>query len=36
MKDIIDKLEARRARARAGGGETRIEAQHKRGKRTAC
>src|SRR5256885_4007265 len=35
MKDILDKLEARRARARAGGGKTRVEAQHKRGKLTA-
>jgi propionyl-CoA carboxylase beta chain len=35
MKDIIDKLEQRRARARAGGGPERIEAQHKRGKLTA-
>src|SRR6201984_3853456 len=35
MKHISDKLEARRAAARAGGGEARIEAQHKRGKLTA-
>jgi propionyl-CoA carboxylase beta chain len=35
MKDILDKLELRRAKARAGGGEARIEAQHKRGKLTA-
>jgi propionyl-CoA carboxylase beta chain len=35
MKDILDKLEERRASARAGGGERRIEAQHKRGKLTA-
>ncbi len=35
MKNIIDKLEARREAARAGGGERRIEAQHKRGKLTA-
>jgi propionyl-CoA carboxylase beta chain len=35
MKDILDKLEQRRAGARAGGGEARIEAQHKRGKLTA-
>ncbi|MEA2907626.1 MAG: propionyl-CoA carboxylase beta chain [Alphaproteobacteria bacterium] len=35
MKDILDKLEARRARAREGGGKARIEAQHKRGKLTA-
>src|SRR5262249_38457762 len=32
MKDILDKLEERRGRARAGGGQARIEAQHKRGK----
>src|ERR1051325_8459786 len=35
MKDILDKLEQRRARAREGGGGKRIEAQHKRGKLTA-
>src|SRR5215469_13570351 len=35
MKDIVEKLEARRAGARRGGGEARIEAQHKRGKLTA-
>src|ERR1700758_5301423 len=35
MKDIVDKLEERRAGARAGGGKARIEAQHKRGKLTA-
>src|SRR5215831_12476203 len=35
MKDILERLEERRARARAGGGEARIEAQHKRGKLTA-
>jgi propionyl-CoA carboxylase beta chain len=35
MKDILDKLEERRAKARAGGGDARIEAQHKRGKLTA-
>ena len=35
MKDILDRLEARRAEARLGGGERRIEAQHKRGKLTA-
>lgn len=35
MKDILDKLEQRRAQARLGGGEARIEAQHKRGKLTA-
>src|SRR5712691_13345201 len=35
MKAIVDKLEARRAKARAGGGQARFEAQHKRGKLTA-
>src|SRR5947209_9123617 len=35
MKHILEKLEERRARARAGGGKNRIEAQHKRGKLTA-
>ena len=35
MKDILQELEERRATARLGGGEKRIEAQHKRGKLTA-
>ena len=35
MKHIIHELEERRARARAGGGEARIKAQHARGKLTA-
>jgi propionyl-CoA carboxylase beta chain len=35
MKDILEKLEVRRAEARAGGGERRIAAQHGRGKLTA-
>ncbi len=35
MKDILDRLEKRRSEARLGGGEKRIEAQHKRGKLTA-
>jgi propionyl-CoA carboxylase beta chain len=35
MKDILDKLEERRAKARAGGGDARIEAQHSKGKLTA-
>ena len=35
MKDILDTLEERRAGARVGGGEKRIEAQHGRGKLTA-
>jgi propionyl-CoA carboxylase beta chain len=35
MKEILAELERRRERARAGGGETRIVAQHQRGKLTA-
>ena len=35
MKNIIEKLDQRRANARQGGGQARIEAQHKRGKLTA-
>ncbi len=35
MKDIIEELEKRRAEARLGGGQTRIDAQHTRGKLTA-
>jgi propionyl-CoA carboxylase beta chain len=35
MKDILERLEQRRAEARLGGGEKRIAAQHKRGKLTA-
>ncbi len=35
MKDILERLETRRAQARAGGGEKRIAAQHARGKLTA-
>ena len=35
MKHILDSLEDRRTRARAGGGQKRIEAQHARGKLTA-
>jgi propionyl-CoA carboxylase beta chain len=35
MKDILAELEARRAAARAGGGERRIAAQHAKGKLTA-
>ena len=35
MKDILDKLEERRASARRGGGQARIDTQHKRGKLTA-
>ena len=35
MKEILEKLDARRAAARLGGGQRRIEAQHQRGKLTA-
>ena len=35
MKDILDRLEQRRDDARLGGGKSRIEAQHRRGKLTA-
>jgi len=35
MKDILDRLEKKRAQARAGGGDKRVEAQHQRGKLTA-
>src|SRR6266478_9720836 len=35
MKDILDTLEERRAGAKFGGGEKRIEAQHSKGKLTA-
>ncbi|MCB8823409.1 acyl-CoA carboxylase subunit beta [Microvirga rosea] len=35
MKDILERLEDRRAQARLGGGAKRIEAQHGRGKLTA-
>ncbi|MHA1566156.1 MAG: acyl-CoA carboxylase subunit beta, partial [Alphaproteobacteria bacterium] len=35
MQDILNELEARRGRARQGGGERRIQAQHKKGKLTA-
>jgi len=35
MHDIIQQLEEKRARARLGGGEKRIAAQHARGKLTA-
>ncbi|MCC6889795.1 MAG: methylmalonyl-CoA carboxyltransferase, partial [Hyphomicrobiales bacterium] len=35
MKEIVDRLDARRAKAREGGGATRVEAQHQRGKLTA-
>ena len=35
MKDVIEELERRRENARLGGGQVRIDAQHKRGKLTA-
>jgi propionyl-CoA carboxylase beta chain len=35
MQDVIGELEQRRARARVGGGEKRIESQHAKGKLTA-
>ena len=35
MKDVLDELERRRAEARLGGGQARIEAQHSKGKLTA-
>jgi propionyl-CoA carboxylase beta chain len=35
MKDILERLEERRAEARLGGGEKRIAAQHAKGKLTA-
>src|SRR6195952_3677035 len=35
MQDILEQLEQKRAAARLGGGQKRIEAQHKKGKLTA-
>lgn len=35
MKEVIEELERRRGEARLGGGQPRIDAQHKRGKLTA-
>ena len=35
MQDILEQLEARRAAARLGGGQKRIESQHAKGKLTA-
>ena len=35
MQHILEELEKRRAQARAGGGERRIESQHAKGKLTA-
>ncbi|PWE16528.1 methylmalonyl-CoA carboxyltransferase [Marinicauda salina] len=35
MKDVIEQLDAKRAAARAGGGEKRVAAQHEKGKLSA-
>ncbi len=35
VKEVLEELEIRREKARAGGGQVRIETQHKRGKLTA-
>ena len=35
MQDILKQLEAKRELARLGGGQKRIDAQHKKGKLTA-
>jgi len=35
MQDILEQLEHKRASARLGGGQKRIDAQHKKGKLTA-
>ena len=35
MKEVLEELEIRREKAHAGGGQARIDAQHKRGKLTA-
>jgi len=35
MKHILDALEQRRAAARLGGGQARVDTQHARGKLTA-
>ena len=35
MQDILEKLEQKRAAARLGGGQKRIDAQHGKGKLTA-
>ena len=35
MKDILDLLEQKREAARMGGGQRRIDSQHKKGKLTA-
>lgn len=35
MKEILEQLEKKREAARLGGGQRRIDAQHKKGKLTA-
>ena len=35
MRAVLEQLEARRAQARLGGGQARIDAQHAKGKLTA-
>ena len=35
MKEILEQLEEKRSRARLGGGQKRIDAQHAKGKLTA-
>ena len=35
MHDILEQLEAKREQARLGGGQKRIDAQHKKGKLTS-
>ena len=35
MQEILEQLEAKRERARQGGGQRRIDAQHAKGKLTA-
>ena len=35
MENILDKLEEKRASARNGGGQVRVDAQHAKGKLTA-
>jgi propionyl-CoA carboxylase beta chain len=35
MQELIEQLEKRRAQARLGGGQKRIDAQHAKGKLTA-
>lgn len=35
MRSVIDELEQRRAKARLGGGQARIDSQHAKGRLTA-